>query len=191
MKKTIVLIRIGRVDNSKLRSLKNDLDAKFNEFNIDVDILKKKIKLGKINWDSNKKQYKAQIILDNLLNLAKEKEFFRVLGILNKDIYSKDFNFNFGVASRGSLAALISITRLKEEFYSKSSVMHRKFESVNVFRERILKEATHELGHTFGLKHCHSGCVMQFSESLIDIDKKSVEFCESCLNTIRDFLTNL
>jgi archaemetzincin len=188
MKKTIFLIRIGRVDNSKLRSLKNDLDTEFNEFNIDVDIVKKKIKLGKIHWDSNKNQYKAQTLLEELLNLAKEREFFRILGIVNKDIYSKDFNFNFGIASKGSLAALISISRLRENFYSKSSIIIKKVEKL---RERILKEAKHELGHTFGLKHCHDFCVMRFSDSLMEVDKKPVEFCESCVTTIITLSTNL
>ena len=43
----------------------------------------------------------------------------------------------------------------------------------NLFRERALTEAVHELGHTYGLGHCPvSTCVMHFSNSLHDTDLK-------------------
>jgi len=188
MNKTIYLIRIGRLDQSNLRDLKMNLRLDFNEFNMNVEILKKKIKLRRNYIDKTNKQYKAQKLLDLLYKNAKEKKLFRILGILDKDIYSKDFNFNFGVANRGSHAALISISRLRESFYIESSDLYRKLESQETLNERILKEAKHELGHTFGLKHCRNICVMQFSNSLSDTDKKTVEFCESCLSKIRNFL---
>jgi len=50
-----------------------------------------------------------------------------------------------------------------------------------LFRERILKEAVHELGHTFGLSHCSSpSCVMFFSNSLPGTDRKKSDFCPEC-----------
>ncbi|MFQ5892664.1 MAG: hypothetical protein ACE5HW_07710, partial [Candidatus Methanofastidiosia archaeon] len=53
--------------------------------------------------------------------------------------------------------------------------------SIEVFLERVLKEAIHELGHTFGLRQCkNSRCVMFFSNSLWDTDYKSKEYCEIC-----------
>ncbi|MEA2005134.1 MAG: hypothetical protein U9O50_02570 [Acidobacteriota bacterium] len=42
-------------------------------------------------------------------------------------------------------------------------------------------EAVHELGHTYGLSHCPDAkCVMHFSNSLLDTDKKSASFCTHC-----------
>jgi archaemetzincin len=189
MHKTIYLTQIGKLDRSKIDDLRKNLEAEFNEFNMSVELLKKKIKLRKIYFNTVKKQYKAQKILDSLLKKAKQKEYFRILGIFDKDIYSKDFDFNFGVASIGSCAALISISRLRENFYVESSDLYRKLESPEKLNDRILKEAKHELGHTFGLKHCDNICVMHKSNSLADIDKKPVEFCESCLTKINIFLT--
>ena len=51
--------------------------------------------------------------------------------------------------------------------------------------ERLLKEATHELGHTFNLYHCYNhGCVMTSSVYVEDIDEKSARFCRECERNI-------
>lgn len=45
-----------------------------------------------------------------------------------------------------------------------------------------MKEAVHELGHTFGLVHCiDPKCVMFFSNSLADTDNKNTKFCKKCI----------
>lgn len=50
-----------------------------------------------------------------------------------------------------------------------------------LFKLRALKEALHELGHTFGLMHCpNSYCVMHFSNSIVDTDMKKAEYCFNC-----------
>ena len=50
-----------------------------------------------------------------------------------------------------------------------------------LFRERILKEAVHELGHLHGLSHCDDrSCVMVFSESVEGVDSKGADFCGRC-----------
>ena len=54
------------------------------------------------------------------------------------------------------------------------------------FRARALKEAMHELGHTFGLGHCTDpGCVMWFSSSLAETDRKGAAYCPRCTQALR------
>jgi archaemetzincin len=109
---------------------------------------------------------------------------------MDRDIFTSGLNFVFGIAmspkikkSRDPLVALISITRLREEFY-------RRPEIIGLFELRVLKEAIHELGHTFSLEHCNKFCIMRFSNSLVDTDEKPVNFCETCMKNLRLFFKN-
>ncbi len=97
-----------------------------------------------------------------------------ILGICNSDAYSSDLNFVFGQASLTEGVAAIYLARLRQEFYGLSA-------NQSVFIERVLKEATHEVGHVFGLSHCPKpSCVMHFSNSLVETDHKGKDFCNTC-----------
>jgi archaemetzincin len=97
----------------------------------------------------------------------------------NRDAYSENLNFVFGEASSlGGQVAAIYLARLRPEFYNHIS-------DQQIFNDRIVKEAIHELGHTFGLIHCNNKkCVMHFSNSLYDTDFKNKSFCENCKNKL-------
>jgi archaemetzincin len=69
--------------------------------------------------------------------------------------------------------ALVSIYRLKTP-------------DERLLFERTFKELNHELGHTFGLLHCNSPhCVMNFSNSVLEVDQKSKFFCEKCQKKLK------
>jgi len=90
------------------------------------------------------------------------------------DIFAPGLNFVFGEADITGKRALISLQRLRQEFYGLPK-------NENLFQERALKEAVHELGHIYGLKHCFNlTCVMHFSNSLRDTDLKGWDFCCIC-----------
>ena len=61
-----------------------------------------------------------------------------------------------------------------------------KNETKKDIEDRIFKEAIHELGHTFGLRHCYNLCVMRSSNSLKETDEKSSKFCNSCLKLLKE-----
>jgi len=186
LERIIYLQKIGKLDQSILINLKSQLERELNEFNIRVKINKDEITLTDSEYNKSKEQFNASKVLKKIQRNARSKDNFRILGILDRDIYSKKYNFVFGLANMKSGVALISLTRLRESYYKKTSVLYRKNETKMDIEDRIFKEAIHELGHTFGLKHCNNSCVMRSSNSLKEADEKPSKFCNSCLKLIKE-----
>ncbi|MFW9827998.1 MAG: archaemetzincin family Zn-dependent metalloprotease [Candidatus Thorarchaeota archaeon] len=191
MEKVIRLLKISEVNESILEDLAKNLNLKFMEFNISIDPLIKEINLDKSFYDKLRQQYDASKILNEITSVSRREQVFRTLGIIDQDIYVEDLNFVFGLARSPKsnipwqpIGALISILRLRETFY-------RRSQNEIIFQERILKEAIHELGHTFGLSHCNKICIMRFSNTLADTDNKPPSFCNSCLKDLKEFFEKL
>jgi archaemetzincin len=169
----IVLVSVGSINNETVEKLRDDLSAIFN----------RQVSIGRgmpepdYALNEKRNQYLSTAILRTILKQKEYTPFERILGIVGHDLYVPELNFVFGEASRK--AAVVSITRLRQEFYGLP-------ENKNLFYKRILTEAVHELGHTYGLSHCtNPRCVMFFSNSLLDTDRKGFEFCESCRGRIK------
>ena len=121
-------------------------------------------------FDPRRGQYSAEAILQRL----PVGEAERVLGVADLDLYVPELHFVFGLADQGGRRAVIALPRLREQVLGARG-------NEALFLDRAVKEAVHELGHTYGRKHCRDRrCVMAFSNALLDTDFKGNEFCPRC-----------
>jgi len=94
--------------------------------------------------------------------------------LTEEDLYYNGMNFIFGIEEQERGICILSLARLKPEFYG------HKANSM-MLNERAEKEAIHSIGHYFGLNHCrYTWCVMYPTASVDDIDRKQKHFCKTC-----------
>ena len=97
-----------------------------------------------------------------------------ILGVTECDLFIPMLTFVFGQAQLGGRVALVSVARLRQEFYGAAP-------DDELLRQRLRKEVGHEIGHSLGLIHCPDRrCLMCLATSIQDVDRKSAEFCGSC-----------
>src|ERR1035437_4640213 len=164
----ITLVPVGEIDQSILGALGDRLEQTFAQ---PVRIASG-LALPKAAGDTHLQQYLSTHIL---ARLPKSVGKDRVLGVADVDLYAVGYDFVFGEAElNNERRAIISVTRLRQEYYGKRR-------NQRLFEERMVKEAVHELGHTYGLGHCpNPRCVMHFSTSVEETDYTSVDFCVKC-----------
>jgi archaemetzincin len=128
--------------------------------------------------DERRGQHYATAILNRLDQISAPG--IRQLAVTSSDLFVPVLTFVFGEAQLDGDCAIVSTARLRDEFYGLPA-------RDDLLRDRLLKEAAHELGHTFGLRHCNDwNCVMASSHAVERIDIKSAEFCRACRKPIAE-----
>jgi len=169
----MLLVTIDFTGKREIERLRNQLEARFHA----------KVNVSQCEFDShafldlNRNQYNSSAIIkrleDNIPTTAS-----KVLAVTGLDLYIPILTFVFGEARLNGRCAVVSSCRLDSRFYGLPG-------NPALLQERLLKEAVHELGHTYGLLHCPDPeCVMKSSTYVEEIDFKSSRFCGKCSESL-------
>ena len=162
------VMRLGAVGEAVL----NIVAANLQEiFHVPVDILPAR-QTPEFAYSERRKQYHAALILKNLAESSRPHP--RILALVSVDLFIPVLTHVFGEAQMGGRAAVISLHRLRQK--EEGSRV-----SLDIFYERAVKVALHEMAHTFDLVHCSQAeCIMRFSSGPTDLDELPLFFCEYC-----------
>jgi archaemetzincin len=120
--------------------------------------LNKNFNLPRECWITPRRQYNAECLLDYVENQISDGFVFL---IISEDIYIRDLNYVFGIGVP-KIGSVISTSRLENNI------------------ENLNKIILHEVGHVFGLTHCHSPCSMTPSNNINDVHQIQVSYCVNC-----------
>lgn len=125
-------------------------------------------------WGDGTRRFSSNALTDALVELHSTPDTplppYWTLGVTAADLFAPDRPFVFGEATLGGAWAVVSLARLIPDSGDEE-----------LLRQRLLKEALHELGHLDGLRHCPTPrCVMRPSASAAEVDHKSARFCHLC-----------
>lgn len=129
-------------------------------------------------FDAGRGQFGSIPVLE-MLARACPADALKLLAVTRRDLFIPVLTFVYGQAQLGGRVGVMSLARLRQEFYGLAP-------DREVFLERAAKEALHEAGHTFGLVHCADrSCAMALATNIRQIDLKRAAFCASCAAELR------
>jgi len=169
----IILISFGYFEKDLLKMIVQDVER---EFSLPVKTRPGHIDLSEF-YDPSRRQYNGFTLLkevDNKYSSDTEK----TIGLFDVDLYIPILTYIFGQAYLNGRVGIASVFRLRNERYGMKS-------NEKILIERFRKEVIHELGHCFGLIHCHDPiCVMRSSTYVEDIDQKNHTLCARCRSSL-------
>ena len=178
-KHTILISPIGNLSTELVETVAREIQRAFG-FATETGVILEDITFA---LDQNRQQYHSTMILDHMA-AAMPAHCLRVLAITTVDLFIPILTHVYGEAQLGGAASIVSTYRLNESG-SAMNITPR-------FLERIVKEAIHELGHTFNLRHCpEHTCIMHYCRSEDDVDRKSDDLCRYCKVMVDDEIKRL
>jgi len=177
--KSIVISPVGSHDPDILSLVSREIEMFFGYETKTIPLLEN------IDFaiDFKRNQYYSTIVREKLAERA-PCNAINVLAITEYELFIPILTHVFGEAQLGGKTCIISTYRLVKDLPS--------MEWEKALKLRIVKEALHELGHTFKLRHCKDkSCIMRYSRSMQDVDRKSNQLCRYCRRLLDDEVERL
>ncbi|MBU1570039.1 MAG: archaemetzincin family Zn-dependent metalloprotease [Pseudomonadota bacterium] len=176
---SIVISPIGNFDPEITEPVQNEINRIFGFPALIIPILED----VDFALDSGRNQYHSTSILKQLEKSAPSFAM-KVIAITKVDLFIPILTHVYGEAQLGGKACVVSTYRLKDQISAANPGV--------IFKQRIVKEAVHELGHTFNLRHCKEhACIMHYCRTELDVDRKSDQLCRYCKILLDDEIKRL
>jgi archaemetzincin len=171
----IILIFLSEISPHLATVLQSNLHETFSS---EIEIRHRITDLG-YAYDPKRKQYISPRVLSRLRNI-KKGDSDKILAVADVDMYSPGYDFVYGEADIKAGIATLTINRLVSE--------KQGFQTApGLLEQRVIREATHEVGHLFGLGHCNnSTCVMRTCTCLEEVDAANGGLCKDCAEKSRN-----
>lgn len=171
---SIVVFAIGALDTELLEQVSKEISRIFN---YQTEIIPSLQDL-EFALDPARGQYHSTLILERLGILA-PLQAVKVLAIVEVDLFIPILTHIYGEAQVGGKRCIVSTYRLRQGLNPLSGPQR--------YHQRVAREAIHELGHTFKLRHCpDQTCIMHYCRTVMDIDRRSDQFCRYCKVLLED-----
>jgi archaemetzincin len=176
----IAVVPLGKVAEDVMRVVADSLQGILR---LPVDLLDA-TPIPNHTFMESRNQHNAMAII-KYLDKSFPHNSLKILGVTERDLSNPILTYVFGEAYMGGRSAVLSTARLKVAQTGETV-------SRELFLERVVKVALHELGHTFNLPHCHTDrCVMRASNGLMDLDEKLNYVCSYCELLLFEAVSNL
>jgi len=173
-KQAIILLSCDHFEKEMLKLISNDITRTFH---YPVVIKECSFDLSKY-YNPGRRQYDG----NGILKMVAEKstpDALKTFGLFSVDLFIPILTYIFGQATLNGDVGIASLFRLRNELYG-------LVRNNDLQLERFRKVILHELGHTFGLIHCHYPiCIMRSSTYVEDIDQKKIFFCQNCQDELK------
>jgi archaemetzincin len=173
---SIAIVPVGSFDLELIEFISSEIERIFG-FPCEIMPLLNDLSFA---FDPNRKQYHSTLILEALAGRTPPTTA-RALALVHVDLFIPILTHVYGEAQLGGKACIVSTFRLNEG--------HPHLNMHQPYLGRIVKEAVHEIGHTFELRHCKDPlCLMHYCRNERDVDRKTNELCRYCKILLDDEL---